>query len=65
MPRPPWKYGPQILEVAELYIGYTEKPNVRGLARELGVSRESIYQWSRQYAEFARLLHALTTKKRG
>lgn len=55
----PTNYSEAINEQAEAYIegGYTEQgdaiPSIAGLARVLGVSRECLYEWARQYPRFS------------
>jgi AraC-like DNA-binding protein len=50
----PSKYGPEIIEKARQYVdefGENDKetvPTIAGLARFLGVSRETVYAWSRE-----------------
>jgi|32_taG_2_1085360.scaffolds.fasta_scaffold01152_13 hypothetical protein len=59
MPRKPYKWSPNILKQTEEYLLSVLRPSILGLARELGVSRETIYCWSRTYPAFAELVAVL------
>lgn len=59
----PTDYGPQIVEQAEAFVlqRLEEKrlPTIEGLAVHLGVSRDTLYAWEGEHAEFSDMLEFL------
>jgi len=53
----PSEYGPHIIEQAMAFIAEREEqeilPTVEGLALHLGISRDTVYEWSKVHPEFS------------
>ena len=46
-----------------LIKGYTILPSIEGLARYLEVSRDTLYEWEKQYPEFSDILEAVRAEQ--
>jgi len=65
----PTKYNPDVFNKIEVYLGscgreQTSLPTVEGLAQYLGITSETIRQWSKEYPEFSSTIKGLVDKQK-
>ena len=65
----PTKYTPDVFKKIEEYMQMCGKeqmslPSVEGLAVYLDISKETIYQWSKEYKEFSDAIKKIATKQK-
>lgn len=64
----PTKYSQEVVEIARDYVENHQRygdviPSIEGLALVLGVNRDTIYEWKKQYKEFSDTLEILNLKQ--
>lgn len=62
------KYSQDMVKIAKDYVENHQRygdviPSIEGLALVLGVNRNTIYEWKRQYKEFSDTLEILNLKQ--
>lgn len=51
------KWHPSLLADVEFYIGESKDLSIKGLAKYLSVSRQTVYNWCNMYPQFRLLVH--------
>lgn len=65
----PTKYNSDLLPLIKEYIQGAipenmKIPTIEGLALKLGISRETIYQWAKEYPEFSDTINEIKTRQK-